>query len=87
MCVVAAACVAFLVILAVHAVVVAAVAVALLFAAVSEGGEAEVPCSVDGDEAVPCPQGGEAEVPCSVDGDAGFLVSGFWQEASWQLAS
>ena len=49
---------------AVPALVVAAVAVASLFAAVSEG---------------------EAEVPCSVDGDAGFLVSGFWQEASWQL--
>ena len=58
-------------ILAVHAVVVAAVAVALLFAAVSEEG-AEVPCSVDGDRAVPCLEGGEAEFPCSVDGGTTF---------------
>ena len=46
MCVVAAACVAFLVILAVHAVVVAAVAVALLFAAVSEGRGLRYHCAV-----------------------------------------
>ena len=69
MCAVAAAYVPLLVIFAVHALLVAAVAVASLFAAVSEG-EAEVPCSVDGGRAVPCLLGVSFLA-------GGFLAAGF----------